>query len=86
VEKRGKKEAAKYRRGSEGTKPGFHGWEVSSLGSMLKKRKFMQEFISTTINGGIGVIENPVIPSRPNTPGHKDNDFHEEGSSKMSSY
>jgi hypothetical protein len=53
---------------------------------MLKKRKFMQEFISTTINGGIGVIENPVISSRPNTPGHKDNDFHEEGSSKMSSY
>jgi hypothetical protein len=32
------------------------------------------------------LIENPVISSRPNTPGHKDNDFHEEGSSKMSSY
>jgi hypothetical protein len=53
---------------------------------MLKKRKFMQEFISTTINGGIGVIENPVISSRPNTPGHKDDDFHEKGSSNMSSY
>jgi hypothetical protein len=53
---------------------------------MPKKRKFMQEFISTAINGGIGLVENPVISSRPNTPGHKDNDFHEERSSKMSSY
>jgi hypothetical protein len=53
---------------------------------MPKKRKFVQEFISTAINGGISLIENPVISSRPNTPGHKDNDFHEERSSKMSSY
>jgi hypothetical protein len=53
---------------------------------MLKKREFMQEFISTSINGGIDVIENPVISSRPNTPGHKDNDFHEEGSSKVAPY
>jgi hypothetical protein len=53
---------------------------------MPKKRKFVQEFISTAINAGIGLVENPVISSHPNTPGHKDNDFHEGRSSKMSSY
>jgi hypothetical protein len=53
---------------------------------MPKKRKFKQEIISTTTNGGISLIENPVISSLPNTPGHKDNDFHEERDSKVSSY
>jgi hypothetical protein len=32
---------------------------------MLKKREFMQEFISTSINGGIDVIEDPIISSHP---------------------
>jgi hypothetical protein len=53
---------------------------------MPKKRKFKQEIISTATNGGISLIENPVISSLPNTPGHKDNDFHEERDSKVSSY
>jgi hypothetical protein len=53
---------------------------------MPKKRTFMQEFNSTAVNGGIDLVENPIISSRPNTPGHKDNDFHEERSSEMPSY
>jgi hypothetical protein len=53
---------------------------------MSKKRKFKQEIISTTTNGGVSLVENPVISSLPNTPGHKDNDFHEERDNKVSSY
>lgn len=31
------------------------------------------------MNRGGNVVESPVIPHRPNAPGHQDSDLHEEG-------
>jgi hypothetical protein len=59
--------------------PGFHSRNLVWTYSKKQQRKLLQELLFALLNLGILIFEHPIISCSPDTPCHKDDDFHGEG-------